>query len=127
MYGRPQRAVFLIDADEETRVTHETILRAEGYAILSAPSGARALPLLREHPPGLVLMASKIGPLTSLQLIRVITADEALSDVKIVVYGPAADTGKRDDVLRAGAHGYLVLPITPQRLVREVVVLIGRP
>lgn len=127
MNVRPKRVVFLIDADEETRVTHETILRAEGYEILSARDGARALPLLREQTPALVLMASKIGPLPPLQLTRVLRADSALRDVKVAVYAPRGGAEKRDDLLRAGVDAFLTLPLTPQRLVREVVVLIGRP
>jgi DNA-binding response OmpR family regulator len=119
--------VFLIDSDEETRVTHETILRAEGYAIVSAPTGARALPLLREQPPALVLMASRIGPLTSLQLTRVLSGDAALREVKLLVYGPRGDEDLCNDVVRAGAHGYFILPVTTQQLVREVALLIGRP
>jgi DNA-binding NarL/FixJ family response regulator len=119
--------VVLIDSDEATRVTHETILRAEGYAIVSASAGAPALPLLREQPPALVLMASRIGPLTSLQLTRVLSGDAALRDLKILVYGPPSDEDLCNDVVRAGAHGYFILPITAQRLVREVSGVIGRP
>ena len=127
MFGRPQRVVFLIDPNEETRVTHETILRAEGYALMSAPTGDRALPMLREQPPALVLMASKIGPLSALQLTRVIVDDVILREAKLLVYGPAATEELCNDVVRAGAHGYLILPVNAQRLVREVVMLIGRP
>jgi CheY-like chemotaxis protein len=127
LYERSKRVVLVIDGDEEQRVTHETILRAEGYATLGAPSGARALPLLREQPPGLVLMASKIGPLTPVQLTRVIAGDSTLGDVKILVYGADGDGVVEGEVVKAGAHRYLVLPVSPQQLVREVVVLIGRP
>ncbi len=127
MYERAKRVVLLIDADEEQRVTHETILRAEGYATLSAPSGAHALPMLREQPPGLVLMASRIGPLSPMQLTRVIRADEVLAEVKIVVYAADGDDPLGSELVAAGAHSFLVLPLSPEKLIREVVLLIGRP
>jgi CheY-like chemotaxis protein len=117
--------VFLIDANEDTRVTHETILRNEGYEILSAPDGARALTLLLEQAPDLVLVSGKIGSLSAIQLIRVMKADPSLRNVKVVLYGDGAD-GLKESARKAGVHGYLELPVTPQRLVREVVVLIGR-
>jgi CheY-like chemotaxis protein len=117
--------VLLIDSDEATRITHETILRSEGYEIMSAPDGARALPQMREQAPDLVLMAGKIGAPSTVQLIRVIRGDPSLRGVKVVVYGVRED-GLHDDSLRAGAHSYLTVPITQQQLVREVAVLIGR-
>ena len=125
MHARSRRVVFLIDADEATRITHETILRGEGYEIMSAPDGARALPLLREQAPDLVLVSGKIGSLSAIQLIRVMKADPALREVKVVLYGQREE-GLADAARKAGVHGYLELPISPQRLVREVVVLIGR-
>lgn len=117
--------MFLIDADEDMRITHETILRSEGYELMSAPDGTRALSLLREQAPDLVLLSGKIGSLSAIQLIRVMKADEALRHVKVVVYGLPEDNVK-EAARKAGAHGYLELPIPPQRLVREVAVLIGR-
>ena len=125
MPTRSKRVVFLIDSDEETRVTHETILRNEGYEIISAPDGSGALPLLREQAPDLVLVSGKIGSLSAIQLIRVMKADMTLRDVKVVLYGQKGD-GLAEAARKAGAHGYLELPVAPQKLVREVVVLIGR-
>jgi CheY-like chemotaxis protein len=125
VHARPRRVVFLIDSDEATRITHETILRNEGYEILSAPDGTRALPQLREEAPDLVLMSGKIGQTGAIQLIRVMRSDEALRNVKVVLYGAAVD-GVAEAARKAGAHGYLELPIASPRLVREVAVLIGR-
>ena len=125
MHARSRRIVFVIDSDEAMRVTHETILRNEGYEIMSAPDGARALPLLREQAPELVLVSAKIGSLSAIQLIRVMRADTSLRNAKVVVYGRPEDN-VREAARKAGAHGYLELPVSPQRLVREVLVLIGR-
>jgi CheY-like chemotaxis protein len=125
VHARSRRVVFVIDSDETTRITHETILRTEGYEILSAPDGTRALPLLREQAPELVLVSAKIGSLGAIQLIRVMKADENLREVKVVLYGNPADN-VRETARKTGAHGYLELPVVPHRLVREVVVLIGR-
>ena len=125
MHARSRRIVFVIDSDEAMRVTHETILRNEGYELMSAPDGARALPLLREQAPELVLVSAKIGSLSAIQLIRVMRVDTSLRNVKVVVYGQPEDN-VREAARKAGAHGYLELPVSPQRLVREVLILIGR-
>ena len=125
MHARSRRVVFLIDSDEATRITHETILRSEGYEILSAPDGHRALPQLREQAPDLVLLGGKIGQTSAIQLIRVMKADPGLRAVKVVMYGRRED-GSGTEAVKAGAHSFLELPISPHQLVREVVILIGR-
>jgi CheY-like chemotaxis protein len=125
--SRPPRVVFLIDSDEAARVTHETILRSEGYEILSAAEGAAALPQIREQPPDLIIVGNKIGTLTTVQLIRMVKMDRALANVMVAVYA-ARDAAKslREEVFNAGADAFMRLPLTGQELIREVVTLIGR-
>jgi CheY-like chemotaxis protein len=125
VHARSRRVVFVIDGDDEVRVTHETILRGEGYEILGAPDSAAALVLLREQRPDLLLLSTGVGTFGVIQLLRVLRADESMRNVKVVVYG-GREENVRESARKAEAHGYLELPISPQRLVREVVVLIGR-
>lgn len=125
--SRPPRVVFLIDSNEEARVTHETILRTEGYDILSAAEGAVALPQIREQPPDLIIVGNKIGTLTTVQLIRMVKMDQALTHVMIAVYAARdAVESLREDVFNAGADAFLRFPLSAQELIREVVTLIGR-
>jgi DNA-binding response OmpR family regulator len=115
--------VFIIDADDDARVTHETILRAEGFELMSAPDGARGLALLRDQMPDLVLLANKIGTLNVTKLIEVIRADPAMRKLPVAAYG-----GRRngDALMNAGANVYIVTPCAPQEFVRRIVGLIGR-
>ena len=96
--------MFLINSDESVRVTHETILRGEGYEIVSAADGHRALTQIRESPPQLVLVGARVGQMSSEQLMRVLRHDAALSEVKVLE----------------------VAEVRAEELVREVVALIGR-
>jgi CheY-like chemotaxis protein len=118
--------VFVIDADDATRITHETILRNEGYELMSAPDGARALSLLREQAPDLVLLGDKIGTMPVVRLIQVLRGDPMLNETRIVLYAAGSDGARHDAAMQAGANAYIRLPVTPHELVREVVGLIGR-
>jgi CheY-like chemotaxis protein len=123
---RSPRVVFVIDSNEDTRVTHETILRNEGYDILSAPDGARALTLLREQRPDLLLLGSKIGTMTVSKLIQVLRSDGTLNETRILVHAAGLDETMSEAMLAGGANGVIRRPAPPQELVREVVRLIGR-
>jgi two-component system, OmpR family, response regulator MprA len=124
--SRSRLVVFLIDYDEDERVTHETILRTEGYELLGAADGSRALELLREQSPALIIVGKKIGSLTPEQLIRMIKTDETLSAVPVLSCTPPHEMTLRDDLLRAGADAVIAAPASPRELVRGVVALIGR-
>ena len=126
MGARPKRVVFVIDADDATRITHETILRNEGYDLMSAPDGARALALLREQAPDLILLGDKIGTMQVVRLIQVLRGDPTLNGTRIALYATGSDGATKEAALKAGVNGYFRLPVTPHELVREVVALIGR-
>ena len=123
---RPKRVVFLIDSDESARVTHETILRSEGYEILSAANGTRALAQVREQPPDLIVVGSKTGSMSPLQLIRLIKTDESLARVCVLVIDPGAGEIQADEYLRAGADVVLSEGETGRDIIKSVVGLIGR-
>jgi CheY-like chemotaxis protein len=124
--SRSRLVVFLIDHDEEERVTHETILRTEGYEMLSAADGTRALELLREQAPALIVVGNKIGSITPEQLIRMVKTDETLSSVPVLSCIPQNQMTAHDDVLRAGADLVIETPASTREFVRDVVALIGR-
>lgn len=122
---RPRRVVFIIDSDESSRVTHETILRTEGYDIITATDGNAALRLLREQPPDLAIVGSRIGPLPTPQLVRLVKTDVKLAAIPIIVHA-AVGAGSEQEATAAGADEFLPTPVTAQELVRAVVNLIGR-
>jgi DNA-binding response OmpR family regulator len=123
--ARTRRTVFVIDADDDSRITHETILRAEGFEIMSAPDGERALSLLREESPDLVLLGEKIGAMSVVKLIRVLRSDVAKKP-PVAVYARRLSERARSEIVEAGANVVISTPVTAHELVREVVGLIGR-
>jgi DNA-binding response OmpR family regulator len=126
VHARSRRVVFIIDSDDASRVTHETILRTEGYDILSASNGERALTLLREHAPDLVLLGSRTGTISAIKLIQVIKEDRALRQTKVAACAGATENATVVELLKAGAHDVVVTPVAPPHLVKRVAELIGR-
>jgi CheY-like chemotaxis protein len=51
----PQGKVCVIDDDELVRATVAALLKAEGFAVLEASDGDRALALIGEHAPALII------------------------------------------------------------------------
>jgi CheY-like chemotaxis protein len=125
VHAHSRRVVFIIDADDSSRVTHETILRSEGYDLLSSADGARALPLVREQIPDLILLGSRTGTMSVLKLIQLIKSDQTTTDIKLIGFADGPELSV-DALVRAGVDEAVPTRCAAQELVRCVVALIGR-
>jgi DNA-binding NarL/FixJ family response regulator len=98
----------LLDAEEDIEVVGE------------ADDGASAVELTRATRPDVVLMDIRMPGIDGLEATRLISSDEDLSGVKIVIL----TTFEVDDyvfgALQAGASGFLVKHTDPAELVRAV-------
>ena len=126
MHAQPRRVVFIIDSDDDSRITHETILRSEGYEIITAADAARALSLLREEAVDLVLLGTRTGSMHALKLIQLLKRDPSTKQMKVVVMNGTHHDVTAEDLRKEGAHDVIVERIPPHELVRQVVTWIGR-
>jgi DNA-binding NtrC family response regulator len=89
-------------------------LRADGYAVEAAVSGARALAKLADLAPHLVLVDLERSDVDSLGLVEKIQEHDAEIAVLVLVPAGAVDTAVA--ALRAGASAYLTKPINADEL-----------
>ena len=85
-----------------------------------AEEGEEAIKVTRELSPDVVLMDIRMPGLDGLAATRVITADERLSSVRIVILTTFELDEYVFEALRAGASGFLVKDTEPRELVRAV-------
>ncbi|MET7641296.1 response regulator transcription factor [Streptomyces sp. NPDC005438] len=98
----------LLDAQEDITVVGE------------AADGARALELVRQTEPHLVLMDIRMPELDGLAATRRITEDPALSGTRVVMLTTFELDEYVFEALRSGASGFLVKDTEPAELVRAV-------
>ena len=81
-----------------------------------AEDGARAFALVREHRPDLALLDIRMPRMTGLEVVRAVSADPALSRVRTVLLTTFAEEGYLVEAVRAGASGYLLKSMQPERI-----------
>jgi DNA-binding NarL/FixJ family response regulator len=114
--------VILADDQALLRATFRLLLDAvpDIEVVGDAATGAEAVDLARSANPDLIVMDLRMPDMDGIEATRRITADPALTDVKILVL----TTFETDDLivaaLRAGASGFLGKGVDPETLVAAI-------
>jgi len=121
--------VRLLIADDQTlfRRSFRALLEAKGYEVVGeAETGERALELCLALDPDLVLMDLEMPDLDGLEATRRLTAEGARA--RVVVLTGSQDDARLVEAIQAGAQGYLLKTLEPDRLFEMLeAVLQGEP
>jgi DNA-binding NtrC family response regulator len=110
--------ILVVEDDEMARRNLEHILRREGYEVVTAPSGERALTLLDQREFDLVLTDLKMKQVDGLQVLAKVRADQPRTEVIMITAYATVDTAV--EAMRLGAYHYIPKPYKID-LVRKIV------
>lgn len=111
----------MIEDDTGTAVILRHILSREGFQVVHVADGRKALDLIGQGPPPVLVLTDMMLPhVDGQELIRRIRADPAWGAVPIVVL--TSKTREEDAVqaLDAGATDYVQKPFRPEELLARV-------
>ena len=119
---------ILVVDDEPDNITFvETVLKKEGYAILSAEDGFEGLKTAMEELPDLIILDVQMPKMDGFEVFNKLRTADATKEIPIVML-----TGIRDKVgigfsaedmkkfYGEGPNGYVEKPISPQQLLKVV-------
>jgi DNA-binding response OmpR family regulator len=112
--------VLVADDDEDILLLVTTRLTRDGYEVVSASSGDRALELARERQPRIAVLDIGMPGLDGLEVLEAIRADESLQKTLVVLLTAKA---QESDVRRgydSGADAYVKKPFSPAELSARV-------
>ncbi len=109
--------VLVVDDDPALAEMLTIVLRGEGFDTAVVGDGARALPVVRELRPDLVLLDLMLPGMNGIDVCKAIRAESGLPIVML--------TAKSDTIdvvlgLESGADDYVVKPFKPKELVARV-------
>lgn len=118
----PVIRVLLADDQILVRAGFRALLAAQPDidVVAEAADGEQALKEVREHRPDVVLMDIRMPLLDGLAATRRITADPALTEVKVVMLTTFELDEYVFEAIRGGASGFLVKDTEPEELLRAV-------
>jgi two-component system, cell cycle response regulator DivK len=117
--------ILFVEDQLELQQMHVTYLQRQGYNVLTAGDGDRALELARLHHPDLIVMDHSIPRRTGIEVAQELRADTATSSIPIILMTALAYGAVGQRAREAGCVAFLSKPCLPSRLLVEVRRLIG--
>ncbi len=117
----PQESkVLVVDDDERIVEVFSAILSRDGYQILSAADGPRALDLVANEHPDVVVLDVMLPGLDGVEVCRRIKMAKETHFVPVILVTGLSARGRRLDGLNAGADDFLDKPVDPLELTARV-------
>jgi two-component system cell cycle response regulator DivK len=112
--------VLVVEDNERNMKLFRDVLQASGYRTLEATTGERAVELVTEHRPDLVLMDIQLPDIDGVEALDRLRANERTASVPVLAVTAQAMEGDRERFLAAGFDGYLSKPVNIADLVSTV-------
>ena len=115
--------ILVVDDEETIREVVSRYLDREGFTVMEAADGFKALELIRQDPPDLIVLDLMLPGMDGLSLIEHIRQDQHIPIIMLTAKGEANDRIRGLDM---GADDYMAKPFSPQEVVSRVRAVLRR-
>ncbi len=112
--------IMYVEDNLENRILIRRVLMAEGYKVVEAENAQRALEVLEDLVPDLILMDVNMPEMDGLTLTAKIKSVPNLFNVPVIALTANVMKGDRERTLEAGCDGYLQKPVDIDALPHQI-------
>ena len=112
------KKVLIVDDQFGIRVLLQEVLSQEGYTVFQAPNGQKALELVKEESPDLILLDMKIPGMDGLEILRNIRRMEV--DTKVIMMTAYGELDLIQEAMEMGALAHFTKPFDIDELRQAV-------
>ncbi len=119
--------ILIVDDDIDTLQLVGTMLERQGYQILAANGGQKALDTAQDEKPDLVILDIMMPGMDGYEVARRLRANDGTAYIPIIMFTAKAQVGDKVEGFEAGADDYLTKPTHPAELIARVRTVLSRP
>jgi CheY-like chemotaxis protein len=108
--------ILVVDDEASLRETVSFMLEMEGFSVITAEDGDKALEQVRRHTPPVVLLDAMMPRRDGFEVCRIVKADPALAQVRVVMLTALGQAADRERALASGADHYVTKPFDDEEL-----------
>lgn len=109
--------ILVVDDDAHIRRLLREELEADGYLVREAEDGVKALAIVKQEPPDLIVMDVMMPNMSGFDVAAVLKNDPALEGIPLVILSVIQD---RERGQRLGVDGYFTKPINLKGLLQDI-------
>lgn len=108
--------IVLMEDDAATRTLVASVLRKDGYEVLSADNGMSGLELVRQNKPDLVISDVQMPLMDGFAMLQALRADPAIMAIPVVLLTSLQERAHMRIGMTSGADDYITKPFRPGEL-----------
>ena len=116
----PPATVLVVDDHTDSRTICEIILARNGYGVISAADGERALELARKERPGAIILDIALPRMDGWTVLEELQKDRSTASIPIVMCTAHSLDSYRVRAMGLGCAAFLVKPCSPQEILDAV-------
>ena len=121
-----KKIILIVEDDVFIRDIYQVKFSQEGFEVLSAEDGIKALDILKEKVPDIILLDILMPYMNGLEVLKKIKSNEALKNIPVIMLSNISEKDKVDEITEYGVTDYLIKShFTPSEVVQKVNVLLG--
>lgn len=119
--------VLIIDDDQDLSTIFATLLKKEGYEIVTAGDGITGIETAGKEAPDLILLDQVLPDISGNEILKKLKEDASTKDVPVILLSNFGQQALVDEALTQGAAQYIFkYQISPSDLVTKVNEILGK-
>ena len=114
------RTVLIIDDQPFFINMQQTMLKQQGYQVLSSTSGPEGLKLAKKHKPDLILLDIEMPVMDGFAVCQQLRQDEELRQIPVIILTGTQDPKLNEKAFKAGADVTVLKSISGERLINMI-------
>ncbi|MBW3628223.1 MAG: response regulator [Gemmatimonadetes bacterium] len=112
--------ILVVDDHADSRVICEIILGRNGYSVLSAAEGDRALELARTEQPAAIVLDIALPRMDGWSVVEELKKEPLTAGIPVLMYTAHSLDSYRSRAMELGCVAFLVKPCSPQAILEAV-------
>ena len=118
--------ILIVDDENAIREMIKVALELAGFKCIEAASAVKAMPLIVDERPDLILLDWMMPEVSGIELLRRLRRDELTKEIPIILLTAKAEEQNTVQALDSGADDYMTKPFRPQELTARIKSLLRR-
>ena len=113
--------LLIIEDNEQNLYLMRFLLEKNGFTVIGAESGREGIEMALGRKPAAILLDIQLPEMDGYAVAAELKKHDELNGVPIIAVTSYAMVGDREQILSAGATGYIEKPINPETFVAEII------